>query len=134
MLTRLDKLTIDFILAVIITDCLVGFFVWHEVIYNADDSRLATAVGIGAGIAISLAVTIVVFAHWELVRMISERYKRLRYEQGLEDGKKLGREEAQRQRDRVRERVEEFLTQSGVEISDQDRERLFGKPDENNSQ
>ena len=93
MLARLDKLTFDFVLAVIIADCLVGFFVWCEVLYNAGDSRLVTAVGIGAGMAISLAVTVVLFAHWELARMISERSKRIRYEQGLEEGKKLGMEE-----------------------------------------
>ena len=100
---------------------------------------MVTAVGIGAGMAISLAVTVVLFAHWELARMISERYKRIKYEQGLEEGKKLGREEgkklareeAQRQRDRTKERLEEFLVRAGVEITDEDRERLFGKPEEN---
>ena len=34
MLTRLDKLTLDFILAVILTDCLISFFVWYEIFYK----------------------------------------------------------------------------------------------------
>ena len=150
MLTRLDKLTFDFILAVIITDCLVGFFVWYEVIYNVGDSRVATAVGIGAGIAISLAVTVVVFAHWELVRMISERYKRLQYEEGrkegLEEGKKMGREAGRQEgrqegrkegreegRKEERERLAEFLHQTGIELSQEDKQRLFGEGEQPDS-
>ena len=128
MLTRLDNLTIDFILAVIITDCLVGFFVWYEVLYNVGDSWLATTIGVGAGTAIALSVTIVTFAHWEMIRMISERYKRLRYEEGRkrgrEEGRKEGREEARKEQ---RRRVEEFLQRSGVELTPEDRERLFGE-------
>ncbi len=127
MLTRLDSITFDFVLAVIITDCLVGLFIWHEVFYNVGDSRIDTAIGVGAGIAISLAVTIVSFAHWELIRMISERYKRIRYEQGLEEGKKLGREQA---RIAERKRFREFLEQSGIEITEEDKVRLFGEPEE----
>ena len=131
MLTKLDRLTFDFILAVIITDCIVGFFVWHEVLYNTGDTGLETAIGIGAGIAISLAVTIVIFAHWELIRMISERYKRLRFEaglkQGLEEGKKLGREEGRKEgRKDAERRFEEYLGRVGIELSKDERERLFG--------
>ena len=127
MLTKLDRLTFDFILAVIITDCIVGFFVWHEAFHNTGDTGLETAIGIGAGIAISLAVTIVTFAHWELIRMISERYKRLRFEagreQGLEEGRKEGRKEALR-------KFEEYLSNSGIELSAEERERLFGMPED----
>ena len=131
MLTRLDSLTFDFVLAVIITDCLVGFFIWHEIFYNVGDTGLDTAIGVGAGIAISLAVTIVTFAHWELIRMISERYKRIRYEQGLEEGKKLGREEGKTQaRATERKRFKEFLEQSGIEITEEDKARLFGEQEE----
>ena len=131
MLTRLDSLTFDFVLAVIITDCLVGFFIWHEVFYNVGDTGVETAIGVGAGIAISLAVTIVTFAHWELIRMISERYKRIRYEQGLEEGKKLGREEGRKQaRVAERTRFREFLERSGIEITEEDKAQLFGEQEE----
>ena len=123
MLTRLDKLTFDFVLAVIITDCLVGFFIWYEVLYNSGDSRLVTAVGIGAGIAISLAVTVELFAHWELARMISERYKRIRYEQGLEEGKKLARKE-------FKKRLERYCAESGLELSEAVKEELLGEVEE----
>ena len=140
MLTRLDSLTFDFVLALIITDCLVGFFIWHEVFYNVGDTRVQTVIGVGAGIAISLAITIVTFAHWELFRMISERYKRIRYEQGLEEGKKLGRKEGREEgreegkkegreqaRATERRRFRDFLEQSGIEITEEERERLFGE-------
>ena len=134
MLTRLDSITFDFVLAVIITDCLVGLFIWHEVFYNVGDSRIDTAIGVGAGIAISLAVTIVSFAHWELIRMISERYKRIRYEQGLEEGKKLGREAGRTEgRKELRKRFEEFLSQSGIELTDADKERLFAEESQTNA-
>ncbi len=138
MLTRLDSLTFDFVLAVIITDGLVGFFIWHEVFYNTGDTGLETAIGVGSGIAISLAVTIVTFAHWELMRMISERYKRIRYEQGLEEGRKEGLEEG-RKLGRVegrkveRERIVEFLRQSGIELTEEDKAELFADESERNT-
>ena len=135
MLTRLDKLTFDFILAVIITDWLVGFFIWYEVIYNEGDSGLATTVGIGAGIAISLAVTVVIFAHWELVRMISERYKRMRFEEGRRLGREEGREEGievgrEAARKAYKQRLDRFLSESGIELTDADRERLLGETED----
>ena len=126
MLTRLDSITLDFVLAVIITDCLVGFFVWYEVIYNVGDTRLETAIGVGAGIAISLAVTIVIFAHWEGVRVISERYKRIRFEEGLKKGREEGRAAAAKEQKR---RMEEFLQRTGIELTPEDREQLFGERD-----
>ena len=94
-----------------------------------------TGVKPGAGIAVSLAVTVVIFAHWELVRMISERYRRIRYEQGLEDGKKLGREEGREEgreaaRKAYKQRLERFLSESGIELTEADRERLLGEAEE----
>ncbi len=59
--------------------------------------------------------------------MISERYKRIRYEQGLEEGKKLGREQA---RVAERKRFRDFLEQSCIEITEEERERLFGEQEE----
>ena len=64
LLTKLDKLTLDFILAVILTGCLVGCFLWYELFYQTGDSPLETATGLGAGIAIALAVTIVIFGNY----------------------------------------------------------------------
>ena len=115
MLTKLDKLTLDFILAIILTDCLIGCFLWYELFYQAGDSPLETVVGIGAGIAIALAMTIVIFAHWELIRMISERFKRLRYERAQEEGA-----------ENERKRVKEILERSGVELTPGVMEKLFG--------
>ena len=122
MPTRLDKLTLDFILAVILTDCQILFFIWYEVFYKTGDSTPATLLGLGIGVSISLAVTIVIFAHWETVRMISERYKRMRFEAGKEVG-----HEAERKR------IKEILEQDGVELTPQTKERLFGKPEEKRS-
>ena len=119
MLTRLDKLTLDFILAVILTDCLISFFVWYEIFYNDDDSRLATAIGIFIGVSVSLAVTIVTFAHWEGARMISERYKKIRYEAGLAKGE-------EQERERVKKRVNRILEEMGDELSPELKERLLG--------
>ena len=75
--------------------------------------------------------------------MISERYKRIQYEQGLEEGKKLGREEGKKEgreegkkegREQAlvteRKRFRDFLEQSGIEITEEERERLFGKHEE----
>ncbi len=118
MPTRLDKLTLDFILAVILTDCQILFFIWYEVFYKTGDSTPSTLLGLGIGVSISLAVTIVIFAHWETVRMISERYKRMRFEAGKEAERK---------------RIKEILEQGGVELTPELKERLFGKPEEKRS-
>ena len=126
LLTRLDKITLDFIMAVILTDCLIGFFVWYEVFYNDADSRLATTIGIFIGVSVSLAITIVTFAHWEGVRMISERYKRIRYEAGLAKGE-------EQERERVKKRVNRILEEMGDELSPELKERLLGISADENS-
>ena len=87
--------------------------------YNNDGSRLATTIGIFIGVSVSLAVTIVTFAHWEGVRMISERYKRLRYEAGLAKGK-------EQERERFKRRVNRVLEDMGDEVSPELKERLLG--------
>ena len=126
MPTRLDKLTLDFILAVILTDCQILFFIWYEVFYKTGDSTPSTLLGLGIGVSISLAVTIVIFAHWETVRMISERYKRMRFEAGREEGREEGQETE-------RKRIKEILEQDGYELTPATKERLFGKPEEKRS-
>ena len=130
MPTRLDKLTLDFILAVILTDCQILFFIWYEVFYKTGDSTPSTLLGLGIGVSISLAVTIVIFAHWETVRMISERYKRMRFEAGREVGQEEGKEAGQ---EAERKRIGEILEQDGVELTPATKERLFGKPEEKRS-
>lgn len=104
MPNRLDKLTWNFILAVILTDCLIMFFVWYEVWHRSADSPLETALGIGAGLAISLSVGVIYFSHAEVFRVIAERYLERRFNQGkeagIETGRKQGREEG-RQEGRV---------------------------------
>ena len=132
--TRLDKLTLDFILAVILTDCQILFFIWYEVFYKTGDSTPATLLGLGIGVSISLAVTIVIFAHWETVRMISERYKRMRFNAGFEAGKEAGQEEGREVgQEAERNRIKELLEQGGVELTPEFKERLFGKPEEKRS-
>ena len=150
MPTRLDKLTLDFILAVILTDCQILFFIWYEVFYKTGDSTPSTLLGLGIGVSISLAVTIVIFAHWETVRMISERYKRMRFEagrevgqeegrkEGREEGREVGREEGREEGREVgqeaeRKRIKELLEQRGLEIPPDLKELLFGKPEEKRS-
>ena len=63
--------------------------VWSAILFGTKsstvgDTRVRTCVG--AGIAISLAANILPFPPWELIRVTSERCKRLCYEQGLEEG------------------------------------------------
>lgn len=124
MPARIDNLTWDFILAVIVTDCQILFFVWYEVFYKTGDSLLSTFLGIGMGVAIALAVAIVVFSHVEVIRVISDRYRMKQFnagrEEGLKSGKKIGKEEALK-------RVKEVLEQSGVELTPEVKARLFGE-------
>ena len=78
--------------------------------------------------------------------MISERYKRLQYEEGrkegLEEGKKMGREAGRQEgrkegreegRKEERERLAEFLHQTGIELSREDKQRLFGEGEQQDS-
>ena len=89
----LDKLTWNFILAVILTDCLLAFFIWREVFYRTEDTLVSTLVGIGVGAGISLSAGILYFSHAEVFRVIADRYLDRRYNQGIEVGKDLGKEE-----------------------------------------
>ena len=51
--------------------------------------------------------------------MISERYKRMRFEAGKEAGRQA-----------ERKRIKEILEQYGVELTPETKELLFGKPEE----
>ena len=123
MPNRLDKLTWNFILAVILTDCLIIAFVWYEVWHQSADTPLETALGIGAGLAIALSVGVIYFSHAEVFRVIADRYLERRFNQGKEVGKEEGRKENQQQ-------TQEILEQAGVELPPEVRERLFGSADQ----
>ena len=58
--------------------------------------------------------------------MISERYKRMRFEAGKEEGREEGQEAE-------RKRIREILEQHGVELPPDLKELLFGKPEEKRS-
>lgn len=119
MPNRLDKLTWNFILAVILTDCLIMFFVWYEVWHRPADSPLETALGIGAGLAISLSVGVIYFSHAEVFRVIAERYLERRFNQGKEAGKEENRKH-----------TKEILEKAGVELSPEVKAQLFGDSDQ----
>lgn len=123
MPNRLDKLTWNFILAVILTDCLIMFFVWYEVWHRSTDSPLETALGIGAGLAISLSVGVIYFSHAEVFRVIAERYLERRFNQGKEAGKEEGRQENQ-------QHTRETLERAGIELPPEVKEQLFGSSDQ----
>lgn len=93
MPNQLDKLTWNFILAVILTDCLLVFFIWREVFYRTEDTLMSTLVSLGMGLGISLSAGILYFSHAEVVRVIADRYLDRRFNQGKEVGKELGKEE-----------------------------------------
>lgn len=119
MPNRLDKLTWNFILAVILTDCLIIAFVWYEVWHQSADTPLETALGIGAGLAIALSVGVIYFSHAEVFRVIAERYLERRFNQGKEEGKEENRKH-----------TKEILEKAGVELPPEVRERLFGSADQ----
>lgn len=127
MPNRLDKLTWNFILAVILTDCLIMFFVWYEVWHRSADSPLETALGIGAGLAISLSVGVIYFSHAEVFRVIAERYLERRFNQGKEAGKEEGRKQGRAEgRQENQQHTRETLERAGIELPPEVQEQLFG--------
>ena len=154
MPNQLDKLTWNFILAVILTDCLLVFFIWREVFYRTEDTLMSTLVGIGMGLGISLSAGILYFSHAEVVRVIADRYldrrfnqgKEVGIEEGLEKGLVKGRVEGKEEglveglekglvqgrvegQEENREHTREVLEKAGVELSPEVREQLFGASD-----
>lgn len=95
------------------------FFVWYEVWHRSADSPLETALGIGAGLAISLSVGVIYFSHAEVFRVIAERYLERRFNQGKEAGKEENRKH-----------TKEILEKAGVELSPEVKARLFGDSDQ----
>ena len=141
----LDKLTWNFILAVLIADCLLVFFIWREVFYRTEDTLVSTLVGIGMGAGISLSAGILYFSHAEVFRVIADRYLDRRYNQGIEVGKEEGRVEGKeegrvegKEEGRVEGKEEgreetlvhtlEVLEKAGFELSPEVREQLRNVP------
>ena len=133
----LDKLTWNFILAVIIADCLLAFFIWREVLYRTEDTLVSTLVGIGVGAGISLSVGILYFSHAEVFRVIADRYLDRRFNQGIEVGIEKGRAEG-KEEGRVEGKEEgreetlvhtlEVLEKAGFELSPEVKEQLRNLP------
>ena len=129
----LDKLTWNFILAVIIADCLLAFFIWREAFHRTEDTLVSTLVGIGMGAGISLSVGILYFSHAEVFRVIADRYLDRRYNQGKEVGlvegiavgKELGKKEV---REETLEHTMEVLEKAGIELSPEVKEQLRNLP------
>lgn len=142
MPNQLDKLTWNFILAVILTDCLLVFFIWREVFYRTEDTLMSTLVSLGMGLGISLSAGILYFSHAEVVRVIADRYLDRRFNQGKEVGKELGKEEGLVEglekglvkgrvegKEENREHTREVLEKAGIELSPEVRKQLFGDQD-----
>ena len=154
----LDKLTWNFILAVLLADCLLVFFIWREVFYRTEDTLVSTLVGIGMGAGISLSAGILYFSHAEVFRVIADRYLDRRYNQGIEVGKEEGRVEGKEEglvegiekglvkgrvegkeegrvegkeegREETLEHTLEVLEKAGFELSPEVREQLRNIPD-----
>ena len=119
------------------------FFVWYEVWHRSADSPLETALGIGAGLAISLSVGVIYFSHAEVFRVIAERYLERRFNQGkeagIETGRKQGREEGRKEgrqeglqegRQENQQHTRETLERAGIELPPEVREQLFGSSDQ----
>ena len=121
----LDKLTWNFILAVLLADCLLAFFIWREVFYRTEDTLVSTLVGIGMGAGISLSAGILYFSHAEVFRVIADRYLDRRYNQGIEVGKEQGKEEG---REETLEHTQKVLEKAGIELSPEVREQLRNIP------
>ena len=133
----LDKLTWNFILAVIIADCLLAFFIWREAFYRTEDTLVSTLVSIGVGAGISLSAGILYFSHAEVFRVIADRYLDRRYNQGIEvgiekgrvEGKEEGRVEGKEEgREETLEHTRKVLEKAGIELSPEVREQLRNIP------
>lgn len=113
MPNQLDKLTWNFILAVILTDCLLVFFIWREVFYRTEDTLMSTLVSLGMGLGISLSAGILYFSHAEVVRVIADRYLDRRFNQGKEEGQ-----------EETLKHTLEVLEKAGIELSPEVKEQL----------
>ena len=109
MPTRVQELTAYVLLYVVLVDCLIALFVVYEIFLNTDDSWEQTVVNIAYGVSAAVAVTIVVFANVEVVRLLARMYDERRFKEGLEKG-------VEREREAQSKRRAEAYERYGVEI------------------
>ncbi len=102
MPAQLEEATLYVLLYTALADCLIALVVAYEIILNTADSREQTVINIAYGVSAAVAVTIVVFANVEVVRLLAKMYERKRAAQIREE-----------QRKRLREAYDRF----GVEVN-----------------
>ena len=124
----LKDLTLYVFLYVVLVDCLIALVVAYEIFLNTGDSWAQTAVNIAQGIGASVAVTIVVFANVEVLKLLAKMYDRRRFnegmEQGLEQGMEKGLEQGMEQglKQGMEQGMERGLEQ-GIEQGRQERDK-----------
>ena len=102
MPAQLKEVTLYVLLYTALVDCLIALVVAYEIILNTADAREQTVINIAYGVSAAVAVTIVVFANVEVVRVLAKMYERKRAAQIREE-----------QRKRLREAYDRF----GVEVN-----------------
>jgi hypothetical protein len=118
-----DGLTRYLVVSVILANCLILLVIFYETLYKTGDSWSETILGIGQGIGSSVAVSIAVVSTWEVVLLLSERYRQKRYNEGKSEGKSEGKNEAL-------DRVKEILERTGIKLPPETRKELFGEGSE----
>ena len=88
MPTQLKEVTPYVLLYTALVDCLIALVVAYEIILNTGDSREQTIINIAYGVSAAVAVTIVVFANVEVVRLLARMYDRMQTEQIREEQRK----------------------------------------------
>ena len=88
MPTQLKEVTPYVLLYTILVDCLIALIVAYEIILNTADSREQTVINIAYGVSAAVAVTIVVFANVEVVRLLAKMYERKWRERAREEQRK----------------------------------------------
>ena len=101
---QLKEITPYVLLYVALVDCLIALVVAYEIFLNTGDSREQTAVNIAYGVSAAVAVTLVVFANVEVVRLLARMYDKRRFNEGLEEGVEREREAQSKRRAEAYER------------------------------
>ena len=106
MPTRVPELTAYVLLYVALVDCLIALFFVYEIFLNTADSWEQTIVNITYGVSAAVAVTIVVFANVEVVRLLARMYDERKFKEGLEQGRQ--------EKDK---RLDEAYAQFGMDVN-----------------
>ena len=72
------------VISLIIATLFMGAATWYEIAYRTKDSWLETITSIAMWIGPSLGLTIFIMAYREAAKMIAEKYKARRYNEGIE--------------------------------------------------